>query len=202
VLDGTADLGLISFPPKSRDLVVTPWREEEMVLVCSPNHPLAGCKSVKPAQLAGEKFVGFDRELLIRRQVDRFLREQEVTVEVALEFDNIETIKKAIEVSAGVALLPDPTLRREVQAGTLVARPLSGCRLVRPLAMIHRRQHALNATAHGFMDLLRQANFDAANHHAEPGHLGGPNSGNSCIPSETRDRNGTIRTTKPAKKPY
>ena len=77
----------------------------------------------------------------IRREVDRFLRQQGVAVEVVLEFDNIENIKKAIEIGGGVALLPEPTLRQEVEAGLLVARPLAGCRFVRPLGIIHRRQH-------------------------------------------------------------
>jgi DNA-binding transcriptional LysR family regulator len=156
VLDGTADFGLVSFPRKSRELIVLPWRDEEMVLTCAPGHPLAAHKSVKPAQLEGEKFVGFDRELVIRRQVDRFLREHGVSVDVVMEFDNIENIKKAIEISAGVALLPEPTLRREVEAGTLAARPLAGARLVRPLGILLNRHHKLTTTVLRFMDLLRQ----------------------------------------------
>jgi DNA-binding transcriptional LysR family regulator len=155
VLEKTVDLGLVSFPRHTRDLVTIDWREEPMVLTCAPAHPLAGQRAVRPAQLAGQKYIGFDRDLVIRREVDRFLREHGSTVDVAMEFDNIENIKKAIEVSAGVALLPEPTLRREVRAGTLVAIPLAGCRLVRPLGIIYARQHQLNTTILRFIDLLR-----------------------------------------------
>jgi DNA-binding transcriptional LysR family regulator len=154
VLEGTVDFGLVSFPRKSRELASQPWREEEMVLACSPGHVLAQSHAIRPEQLAGEKFIGFTRELVIRREVDRFLREQGVGVVLALEFDNIENIKKAIEVGAGVALLPEPTLRREVEAGTLLARPLFGCRLVRPLGIISRRHQKLSSTALRFIDLL------------------------------------------------
>jgi DNA-binding transcriptional LysR family regulator len=161
VLDGTADFGLVSFPRKSRELTTVPWREEEMVLTCSPRHSLARNLLIKPEQLAGEKYIGFDEHLVIRRQVDRFLKEQGVTVDVAMEFDNIENIKEAINVAQGVALLPEPTLRREVQAGTLVAIPLYGCRFVRPLGIIQRRSHVLSATAVRFMNLLRQPVEDA-----------------------------------------
>ncbi|HXG13123.1 MAG TPA: LysR family transcriptional regulator [Gemmataceae bacterium] len=157
VLAGTADIGLVSFPRASRKLNALAWREEPMVLACPPRHPLARQAAVYPAQLAGQKYIGFDRDLTIRREIDRFLREQGATVEVVLEFDNIENIKKAVEVSAGVALLPEPTLRREVEAGTLVAVPLAGARLVRPLGIIHRRHHKLSANALRFIDLLRQA---------------------------------------------
>src|SRR5262249_43866137 len=150
---GTADLGLVSFPARSRELNVLPWREEEMVVVCAPGHPLARGRSVRPIRLEGEKYVAFDRGLVIRREVDRFLREHGVTVEVVFEFDNIENIKKAVEVGAGVALLPEPTLRQELQAGTLVALRLEGGRMVRPIGIIHRRQQ-LGSAALGFIDLL------------------------------------------------
>jgi DNA-binding transcriptional LysR family regulator len=114
-------------------------------------------------RLEGQKFVAFDKDLVIRREVDRFLRDHQVAIEVELEFDNIENIKKAVEIGAGVALLPAPTVRREVDNGTLVALPLTEGRLVRPLGIIHHRQHKLSATVLLFMDLLRQAQQPAGN---------------------------------------
>jgi DNA-binding transcriptional LysR family regulator len=155
VLDGTADLGLVSFPRKSRDLVILPWRNEEMVLVCSPAHPLSRQRVIRPRQLRGERYIGFDKQLVIRREVDRYLRDRNVAVDVTVEFDNVENIKKAVEVGAGIALLPKPTLHREAEAGTLMAIPLSGRRLFRPLSILHRRQQQLGATALRFIELLR-----------------------------------------------
>lgn len=153
VLDGTADLGLVSFPHKTPKLTALPWKEEEMVLACAPAHPLAQRPAVRPAELMDAAFVHFERNLAVRRQVDRFLKAQGVAVEVVLEFDNIENIKQAVALGAGVALLPEPTVRREVQARTLAARPLVGCRLTRPLGIVHRRQR-LGAAARRFVDLL------------------------------------------------
>jgi DNA-binding transcriptional LysR family regulator len=152
--EGAVDLGLVSFPRKSARLTAVPWREEEMVLVCSPQHPLARNVAIRPAQLSGEKYVHFTRELTIRKEVDRFLREQGAAIEVVLEFDNIENIKKAVAIGAGVALLPEPTIRPEVSARTLVARSLFGARLVRPLGIIHRRQPGLSPAARAFLELL------------------------------------------------
>jgi DNA-binding transcriptional LysR family regulator len=162
VLAGLADFGLVSFPRKSRELTTLPWREEEMVLICSPGHPLAQNLAVEVSRLAGERYIGFDKDLVIRRKVDRFLRSRDVTVDVVLEFDNIENIKRAIDAGAGVAMLPEPTVRREVQAGTLVALGLVGDRLVRPLGIIRRRRHKPTATAQRFLDLLRQPDEAAA----------------------------------------
>jgi DNA-binding transcriptional LysR family regulator len=175
VLEGIADFGLVSFPRKARELVSLPWRDEEMVLACSPAHPLAGLESVRPEQLASAKYIGFDRELVIRKEVDRFLREQGVTVEPAMEFDNIENIKKAVDEAGGVALLPRPTLRRELQAGTLVAIPLDGCRMVRPLGIIQRRRRKPNAAAQRFLDLLRHPlDGPSATAEAKPATNGSP----------------------------
>ncbi|HTU21044.1 MAG TPA: LysR family transcriptional regulator [Gemmataceae bacterium] len=168
VHDGSVDLGLVSFPRKTRSLIMLPWREEEMVLACQPSHRLAQQMSVRPLQLAGEKYIAFDKELGIRRQVDRFLRQHDVTVEIELEFDNIENIKKGIEIAGGVALLPEPTLRQEVQAGLLVARPLAGCRFVRPLAIIYRRKNGPSPAAQRFIDLLLE-NGSSANRHQHNG---------------------------------
>jgi len=156
VREGTVDLGLVSFPSRSRELTVLDWREEEMVVVCGPAHPLANFDTVQPLRLDGQKFVAFDKNLVIRREIDKFLREQRVEVEVVLAFDNIETIKKGVEVGGGLALLPEPTVRQELQAGTLRALHLEECRLVRPVGIIHRRQPPGSA-ALAFIDLLRSA---------------------------------------------
>lgn len=151
-----ADLGLVSYPRASRTVEAIGWREEPMVLVCAANHPLAGYKRVALEDLAGAKVIGFDSDLTIRREIDRVLQQHDVEVRVAMEFDNIETIKRAVEIDAGVALLPQPTVLREVEAGSLAAVPLSTDELVRPLGIIHRRGKELGGTTRRFIELLQQ----------------------------------------------
>jgi DNA-binding transcriptional LysR family regulator len=191
VLDGTVDLGLVSFPRQSRKLETRPWRNEEMVLTCAPGHPLARQSAVTPAHLSGQKYIGFDRELVIRREVDRFLRDAGVAVEVVLEFDNIENIKKAIEISAGVALLPAPTLRREVQAGTLVGVPLTARPLSRPLGIIHRRHHKLSTNALRFVELLQESENGATTRSGDEKPTG--KRGSTREDGHHRSRNGAHR---------
>lgn len=158
VIDGTAELGLISFPRRWAELTVIPWRDEEMVLAVHPSHKFAARQAIDIRELHGETFVSYDGELSIRRAIDRALRHHDVVFTVALEFDNIENIKRAVEISAGVAILPAPTLSREVEAGTLVAVKIEGqdshYRLKRPLAVIHRRNQQLGLTAARFLKLL------------------------------------------------
>ena len=115
----------------------------------------SGRACFKPARLSGEKFVAFDRRLVIRREVDRFLRDHGVRTEAVFEFDSIENIKKAVELGTGVALLPEPTIRQEVTAGSLLGLRLDRARFVRPLGIIHCRQQRLGSTALAFIALLR-----------------------------------------------
>lgn len=161
VHDGAADFGLVSFPRKGRDLVVLPWREEPMLLACKPGHALATRPRVRPIDLDDCPYIGFTDELVIRRQVDRFLRTLGVEPHVVVAYDNIDTIKQAVQDGAGVALLPEPTFRREVAAGTLVARPLDGAHLLRPVGVIYRKRHELSSFALRFMELLRESSPDA-----------------------------------------
>ncbi len=161
VLAGKADLGLLAFGRTGNEVSHTPWREEAMVFACLPSHPLSGVKLIRPGELAGEKFVAFDRALAIRREVDRFLRRQKVDVDVIAEFDNIANIKQAIEDGVGVSILPEPTIRREIERKSLVAVPFSGARFVRPLRIIHRKKRKLNSAVASFVGLLTQYNGSA-----------------------------------------
>lgn len=154
--DDVADLGLVSYPKSSRTIKAIAWREEPMVLVCAPSHPLAKRARISLGQLDGERMIGFDGDLTIRREIDRVLGLHGAAAKVVMEFDNIETIKRAIEIDAGIGLLPEPTVAREVASGTLAAVPLDTDELVRPLGIIHRRGKELNATAKRFIELLER----------------------------------------------
>ena len=154
VENGDADLGLVSYPQSSRTVEFLPWRNEPIVIVCAPDHRLAGRSSAPVEALSGETLVGFERGLRIRDEIDRELVRRKVDLERGLEFDNIETIKQAVEIGAGVALLPEPTVERERAAGTLVSLDLEGDSIVRPLGILHRRHGELPAVAKEFIDML------------------------------------------------
>ncbi len=149
-----ADLGLVSYPRTSRTLESLVWREEPMVLVSSPSHPLAAKSAVTLEALHGQSMVCFESGLSIRREIDRVLQQHHVEVQVAMEFDNIETIKRAIEINAGVSLLPEPTVLREVESGSLCKISLAGDQLLRPIGVIHRRGKELTGTARKFLESL------------------------------------------------
>ena len=152
---GEADIGVVSYPRSTRAIHAEPWRDEPMVLVCAPSHAFAGRDTVHLSALDGQAMVSFDPDLVIRHEIDRVLAARGVEPNVVMEFDNIETIKRAIEIDAGVALLPEPTVVREVAAGTLATVRIDDEELVRPLGIIHARGKPLAPTVRRFIELLR-----------------------------------------------
>ncbi|MGA2853917.1 MAG: LysR family transcriptional regulator [Verrucomicrobiota bacterium] len=161
VLNNEVDLGILSFPQERRELMVIPWRKEPMVLACHPKHPLARRRKIAVKQLAGEPFVGFDADLVIRKKIDGFLREHGVKVKVVLTSDNIEAVKRAVEEGAGVAILPLPTLERELRVNTLAAVPFTSENFVRPLGIVYRRGHRFYPNTRAFIELMQQGDISS-----------------------------------------
>ena len=154
VAEERADIGLISYPESTREITVLPWREETMVLACSPEHAFSRHESVRPADLESVEFIGFDQDLPISRDVERFLHEHGVRVHIVSRFDNIPSMKEALRHGLGVSILPEPMLTEDVAEGRLRAIPLDE-RLVRPLGIIHRRRRNLPRAAQTFLSLLQ-----------------------------------------------
>jgi len=156
VLDGRADLGLVSYPESGREITAIPWREEEMQLATPPSHPLAGREEVYPWDLNGQDFVGFDEDLSIRKEIERFLRIKGVVVNMVMHFDNIQMIKEAVALGRGVSILPARTMQAEIEQGRLVAVPLRAPELVRPVGIVHQKRKQLNRAAHGFLAMVTE----------------------------------------------
>jgi DNA-binding transcriptional LysR family regulator len=156
VLNDEVDVGLISYPPKRHDLVCLPWQEQEMVVVLPPMHRLAPRKTLQVVELDGEPLVAFTPELPIRIEIDRWLRQAKVDVDIVHEFDNIETIKRAVEVGSGIAILPAPTVKREQELGSLKILKLEDVHWTRPLGIIHRKQKVLTTACQRFLEVLHQ----------------------------------------------
>ncbi|MFV1963891.1 MAG: LysR family transcriptional regulator [Pirellulaceae bacterium] len=155
VRNDRVDLGLVSYPRSSKTIKAIAWRREPMVFVCAPEHRLSARDFIRLEDLAGVEMVSFDDDLRIRQEIDKTLSQRGVAVNIAMEFDNIETLKRAIEINSGVSLLPEPTIVREVKAGALISIPLAGIELFRPLGIVYRCGVELGKTAGRFIDLLR-----------------------------------------------
>jgi len=156
VLTDQADLGLMSYAESTKEVTVLPWRQEEMVVAASPHHPLANQVEVRIEDLEGLDFVGFDEELPIRRNVDRFLRDHHVHVNVTLHFDNIQMIKEAVAHGSGISIMPARAMEQEIGQGRLVAIQISSYELYRPVGIVHRRKKRFHRAGQAFLELLHE----------------------------------------------
>jgi LysR family transcriptional regulator, transcriptional activator of the cysJI operon len=154
VLEDQADLGFISYPEHRRELTVIPWRDERMTVAAFPTHPLAGRAMAMPRDLEGQAFIAFDEEVIIRRELDRFFRDNGVQVEIAMQFDNIQSIKEAVALGSGISILPERTMQTEIAHRRLVSIPLHAPELRRPVAIIHRRKKKLTRVVREFLKLI------------------------------------------------
>jgi DNA-binding transcriptional LysR family regulator len=154
VLEDQADLGFISYPEHRRDLTIIPWREERMTVAVYPSHPLASREMLLPLDLDGQDFIAFDEEVIIRRELDRFFRDNGVSVSIVMQFDNIQSIKEAVALGSGISILPERTMLTEVEQNRLVSIPLHAPELVRPTGIIHRKKKKLTRAGRQFLSLV------------------------------------------------
>jgi LysR family transcriptional regulator, transcriptional activator of the cysJI operon len=156
-LNNTIDFGIVAMPLRRPDLAMIPFREDKLVVVCNPEHKLAARRRVSFKQLEGEDFIAFERDIPTRKTIDRILKQHRVKVNYVMEFDNIETIKRSIEVGIGISILPETALVHELQNGLLAALDFKEGIFTRPIGIIHRKGKVFSAAARELVRLLTSA---------------------------------------------
>jgi DNA-binding transcriptional LysR family regulator len=155
VLSNVVDLGLVAYPVRDNKLDVVPLRRDRLVLVCHPQHPLAKSKSVPLTAIAGQKFIGFQPDIPTRKAIDKILKDRGIQVQHVMEFDNIETVKRAVEIDAGISIVPQGTILQEVSKQTLVQLDLEDGEFYRPLAAIYKKNRVLSPAIKQFVSILK-----------------------------------------------
>ncbi len=154
VLNGTVELGVLAFPEAKRGMTVTQMPSNRLVLVCPPDHKFAKKKQVRAKDLNGLDMVLFERDTPTRKATDKILKARGVEVNKVAEFDNIETIKRAVQVGFGLAIVPLPSVTEEQRTGQLVVVKLAEKDWVRPVGVIYRTDRNLSLAAKKFVQLL------------------------------------------------
>jgi len=157
VLSNSVDLGLIAYPVKDSKLVTVPLRQEPLVLVCPPPHPFARQKSIRLQALDGQKLISFEPDTPTRKAIDKILAEHGVEVFHVMEFDNVETVKRAVEIDAGLAIIPQSTVRQELEKQTLAQVEIQDGQFFRPIAAIYKKQRVLSPALKQFLTILKSA---------------------------------------------
>jgi DNA-binding transcriptional LysR family regulator len=156
VLGGDIDIGLVAVPKKDKRLEVYDFENEALVLACSPKHSLSNESQVDIHRLQFERFIAFERNVPTRVWIDNILERYNTVIQPVMEFDNIETVKRAVEINSGISILPRTAIHQEVDSGTIKAIPFSNENLVRPTGIIVRKGKILSQAGRYFIELLRK----------------------------------------------
>jgi DNA-binding transcriptional LysR family regulator len=156
VLGNVVDMGLVAYPTRDSKLEIVPLRKDPLVLITHPTHPFGKLKSMKLKAIAGQKFISFEPDIPTRKALDKILRENNVDVQIVMEFDNIETVKRAVEIDAGVAIVPLGTISQEISKQTLAAVHLDDGDFFRPIAAIYKKNKVLSPAMKQFLSILKE----------------------------------------------
>lgn len=155
VILGAADLGLVAYPQPRAGVDLVPFREDKMALILPPGHPLAGKGKVSMTAVTGLPFIAFDREAPSRKGIDKLFRDKGLELNPTMEMDNVETIKRAVELGLGVSILPIPTVEREVAGGTLVTKLFTEPGFTRPIGILVRKGKYLSRASQAVLDSFK-----------------------------------------------
>ena len=159
VLHGSADIGLVAFPVKHKELTIIPFATDELIVAMNPNHPLAGKENLAIEELKEVEFIAFEKDIPTRKATDEILRKAEVEVSIVMEFDNVETVKRALEINAGVAIIPKNTVTNETERKQLVTSRLDNGKHIRPLSIIHKKNRMLTPALRSFIEKMLESPF-------------------------------------------
>ena len=161
ILTNSIELGLVAYPQKHKQLEFLPFHDDVLILVVSPEHQLADRKEVTLEEISDQKFIGFEPDIPTRKATDKIFREANIEMEPVMEFDNVETVKRAVEINAGIAILPQTTVTREEAQGLLNVINFKDKVYKRPLALILRRGRVLTPAMKKLISLLTSKDLNS-----------------------------------------
>ncbi len=156
VSDHTLDIGLIEASSHHPNLITEVCCDDELVVICAPDHEFARAPCVTPIQLAEQPYVSREVGSGTREVVDDYFREAGVSpddLNIVMEMGSREAIKGAVEAGLGIAIISSSTVLKELKLGDLVAVPLKP-RLIRPLSLVYPQEKFRSKLLQAFLDFL------------------------------------------------
>jgi LysR family transcriptional regulator, transcriptional activator of the cysJI operon len=155
LLIGRIDVGFVAVPRNHPDIQIFDFVAEPLVLVCGAGHPFAKKNSIDIYMVQYQPFIAFARNLPTRNCIDQLLLKYNVVVKPSMEFDNVEIIKRVVEINNAISIMPQTTIQNEVANGTLKSIPFTNGKFARPTGMIIRKNRVMNNYLKTFIELLR-----------------------------------------------
>ena len=161
---GAGDLGLVTLPVDTTDLVSVPVLQEELLLVTYPAHPLAKKKQIVPADLNRQPFVLFETGSITRRLVDEFFTRERIETDIVMETENVEIIKAMVRHGLGISIIPWQAAAADVRSKQLFCSRIAGHALHRQTGWLYPKMSRLPRTVSEVIRIfdLVKPRFEAA----------------------------------------
>ncbi len=152
--DGITDLAIIGQPPHNVDIEAQHFKDNPLVVIAAPSHPLVGQGQVSLQRLAQETLVVRESGSGTRATVERHFATHDLVIRSGCELGDNEGIKQAVRAGLGLAVVPAQTIELELQTGCLAVLSVEGFPIVRQWFVAHRTQKRLSAAASTFRNML------------------------------------------------
>ncbi len=153
VMENTADFGLTQLPVEEKRLQVVSIHHDEIRLIVPARHRLAEFKSVSPKDLT-EDYLLLPKQGKTRARLNEWLEIVEDQVQISMELDSTEMMKRFVMAGLGLAFLAVSNCKEEIAAGKLRAIPLATEPMMRRLGLVYRKDKALSKAALGFIQVV------------------------------------------------
>lgn len=154
VLKNKIDLGMVAYPENRSKINVRIFDSDHLVLIVPPHHRLAKQRSVRLREIKGESFIAFDRGIPTREAIDKMLEQRDAKVKIRMTNENVDTLKRSVEVGLGISIVPSKTVREEIRKGTLKSLEIKDVRLDRPLGILTLKEQAPSLAVELFMQMF------------------------------------------------
>jgi DNA-binding transcriptional LysR family regulator len=153
VMENTADFGLTQLPVAEKRVQVANIYKDEIRLIVPAGHPLAEHSAIACGDLAGHQLL-LPKSGATRARLNLWLEPVEDTIQVSMELDSTEMLKRFVMAGLGACFLAASNCRDEIAAGSVRALPLAPEPMVRSLGLIYRKDKALSKAALGFIQVV------------------------------------------------
>ena len=148
------DLAITGQPPDDADLVARPFKDNELVVIAPPDHPLAGRDDIGPSDLAQFSFVVREQGSGTRRVMERAFLEHGLECKPACVLSSNEAVKQAVQAGLGLAVISRQTIDLELETGRLIMLQSGQLALKREWFLVYRSYRRLSPAALRFRDQL------------------------------------------------
>lgn len=154
VADGTLELGLIESAIDDPALLRSRYVDDDLVLILSPDHPLASARRLDAEQIAAVPMVMREPGAGLRATIVSAMARAGVVPRIALELGSTEAVKRAVAAGLGLALVPRVSVAVEIADRRLATLPILGLETRRRLWQIRAARHRPSPAAEAFLALL------------------------------------------------